>query len=172
MEKKKRIGRNKKVWLLILIEVCVILFIAAQLTPNEKQAAQLGSALQENFAVVLSDESMNCLYQKENRGWLGDGEGYSVWQVTDSQQLLQEIDWIEGAQPFQQQLFQEVVQSESLDVDRYYLPQDWEHEGYYYQTIDADGYGDDQLLLIFLPQGKLGDGLQYKNLLFVIERYS
>lgn len=95
-----------------------------------------------------------------------------VWQIEDSQQLLQDIDWAEEGQPFQQQLFQEVVQSESLDVDRYYLPQDWEHEGYYYQTIDADGYGDDQLLLIFLPQGKLGDGLQYKNLLFVIERYS
>ena len=172
MEKKKRIGRNKKVWLLILIEVCVILFIAAQLIPSGKQAPQLGSALQENFAVVLPDEPMNCLYQKWNQGRLDDGNVYSVWQMEDSQQLLQEIDWIEGAQPFQQQLFQEVAQSESLDVDRYYLPQDWEQAGYYYQTVGADGHGGAQLLLIFLPQGKLGDGLQYKNLLFVIERYS
>lgn len=163
-------SKQKKLWLLILIEACVVLFIAYQCSDYAVSKPTL-DYVNESFAVNLSDEQGHQLYNESKRGWFGDGDVYSVWQFEDSEQLMQAVEWKSG-KAFQQPLFQSIVQATFLEVDGYYLPRDLDQDAYYYECIDKEGYGDDKLLLVFTPQVKLGDGLQYKNLLFVVEYYS
>lgn len=160
--------KNKKVWLLLLVELAIVLFIGYQCHASFSPSFQV---INTNFDVQLSEKSGHQLYSESERGWFGDGDVYSVWQFEDTEPLMQAVEWKTG-KAFQQPLFQSIVQATFLEVDGYYLPRDLDQEAYYYECIDKEGYGDDKLLLVFAPQVKLGDGLQYKNLLFVVEYYS
>lgn len=84
--------------------------------------------------------------------------------------MLDKLNWQSG-QPFQHELFQTVT--DLTELDTYYLPNDLKQQGwYYYIGQDKDGYEDDRMLLILVPEVKMGDGLQYKHLLFIVELYS
>lgn len=161
-------GTYKKRLLLFLVEGLILFLIFWPVytelhdTPN--------NYIQRNFALDLSQKHANQLYTKNTQGWFGDGEIYSVWQYDDATVLEEMLPWQQG-KGFQLQLYQQVVRW--AQPDSYYLPYESEQEVYYYlQEFDADGRTDDKILLIYAPQVKLGDGLQYKNLLFTSEWYS
>ena len=161
--------KNKKVWLLILLELLVVLFITYQCHGGTERTRTFQYD-NNNFAFHLEAGRGNCLYEAEDRGWFGDGEVYTVWQIEDIKPLLDKLNWQSG-QPFQHELFQTVT--DLTELDTYYLPNDLKQQGwYYYIGQDKDGYEDDRMLLILVPEVKMGDGLQYKHLLFIVELYS
>lgn len=74
--------------------------------------------------------------------------------------------------PLGNELYQDVLTF--LEVEQAYVPlsPEWQRGFSYWQKTDIDGNTDDQLLLLFLPQVTLGDGQEYRRLLFVLEWYS
>lgn len=164
------ITKEKKLWLLFFVEAAIILFIIYQITVGLHPKPTLDH-LNSNFKVSIPVEQINRLYETNDRGWFGDGDRYSVWQCQDDAPFItQASEWHQG-QAFQQDLF--TLVKDRLQPDGYFLPRELQQEDCFYLIAeDAEGYGDDQVLLIYTPQVKLGDGLYYKNLLFVIEWYS
>lgn len=163
-------GSRKKRLLLFLVEGLVLLLICWPIYTAFHPTPPSLNHIQNNFALDISTEHANQLYNKNTQGWFGDGEIYSVWQYDDSAILEGLLPWQQG-KGFRQQLYQQVVSH--AQPDSYYLPFESEQEVYYYlQEFGADGYTDNKILIIYAPQIKLGDGLQYKNLLFILEWYS
>lgn len=160
---------HKKRLLLLLVEGLVLLLIGWQVYAGMHPVPTL-EHVRKNFGISVTTEQANRLYEKNTQGWFGDGEIYSVWQYDDGAVLETLLPWQQG-NGFQQQLYQQVVKAN--EPDAYYQPRALGQDVFYYlQDHDADGHGDDQILFIYTPQITLGDGLQYKNLLFVLEWYS
>ncbi len=131
------------------------------------------SNLQEVFGVHwLPEQELALLYCQTDRGWLGDGQTYSIWQYTgDMKQFFAQGYW-RADKPLGNELYQDVLTF--LEVEQAYVPlsPEWQRGFSYWQKTDIDGNTDDQLLLLFLPQVTLGNGQEYRRLLFVLEWYS
>lgn len=159
----------KKRFLLFAALGIILLLLIWQIYPVLYPSPNLDH-VQKNFNVSLPTERANCLYKINSQGWFGDGENYSVWQYEDAVELQNLLPWQAG-KGFQQPLYQQIT--EQMKPEGYYLPRQLEQDCYYYlQEYDADGRDDDRLLCIYAPQVKLGDGLRYQNLLFVLECYT
>ncbi len=160
---------HKKRLLLLLAEGLVLLLIGWQLYAGVHPAPDL-EHVRKSFGIAVPTAQANQLYRINTQGWFGDGEIYSLWQYPDDARLENLLPWQQG-QGFQQPLYHQVVKA--AEPSKYYRPVTLDQDVFYYlQDHDADGHSDDQILLIYAPQITLGDGLQYKNLLFVLEWYS
>lgn len=158
--------RNRKLWLLIFF-ILVMVVIYPRNNTAKMKAFEYDNI---NFGFRLAAGCGRCLYEAEDRGWFGDGEVYTVWQIEDIKPLLEKLNWKSG-KPFQHELF--VTATSLIELDKYYYPKDLNQRGwYYYIGCDKDGYDDDRMLLILVPQARLGDGVQYQHLLFIVELYS
>lgn len=160
--------KQRKLWLLFFVEAIIILFIIYQVRVGLHQKPTL-DYVNDNFNISIPVKQMNCLYQIDNWvAWAGDGFFYSVWQCEEDAPLIAQAQQWQQGQAFQQDLFITVV--DDLTPDGYFVPRELQQNNCYY-LIAKDARGLNQILLIFTPQVKLGDGLQYKNVLFVIEKY-
>ena len=159
--------RTKWIWVLLLVELCIVFFIGYQLHGAFPKSYSL-DRLNDNFGISISTEEMNCLYEKDTQNWVGKGVVYSVWQCQDNASIVTWAKNWEKGKVFQFPLFSYVQENAELQVNVSYLPRNLMQEGNYYQMKD----GDKQVFLIFILDGMLEDGLHYRNLLFVVEQYN
>ncbi len=125
------------------------------------------SHIESTFRVDISVQGAERLHYHNTQGWFGDGEEYSVWQYNDTETLLQAVEWSQGA-AFRHDVFTKVTTEGIEQPDGYSLPREMDQEvSYYYQDDN-----DNELLLIYAPEARLGDGVTYQNLLFVAAWYS
>jgi len=132
------------------------------------------NAVNTNFGIDLPTSGEKILYEVEDRGWMGDGQSYHVWRYRDQQPVLQALNWRQGAE-YPTELPDAVLEwlQKDVEVDENFLPQELGEEVFYYwQKHGADGYGDNQLFLLFAPQATLRNGQSYENVLFVYEWYT
>lgn len=154
--------KNRKFCILILLVLPLLLAYQCQVN----QEPDLNKSTKQ-FPVTIPTERLRCLFWVDGRNFLGDGSCYSVWQCDeDAPLIVQATQWEKVDFLFQSEAFR--LNYADVALDSNWLPQDKTAE--LYCLLAGDTYKE--LTLGFAPEIILGDGLQYKNLLFVMEWYS
>lgn len=123
--------------------------------------------IQSSFGVEIATDGATRLYTHNTQGRFGDGEEYSVWQYQDADDLQLNVE-LQTGPAFRHDVFDRVTTQGAETPDGYYLPRELDQEvSCYYQDDN-----DNELLVVFAPEVRLGDGKTYQNLLFVAAWYS
>ena len=152
-------------WFKVFLIVCIIGLAGVCLVYNLVLKPDLDS-VEKNFGVLVSTEQAVRLYNHNTQGWAGDGECYSVWQYSSMDDFVLNTELQRGA-GFRQDVFDRVTTKGIELPEGYFLPRELDQEVYYYYQKTLD----DEVIIIFAPEVKLGDGKYYDNLLFVAEWY-
>ncbi len=164
-----RFGRNgddtmklkHQVFFLLLVVIILWICFLPYVMDNET----LPERVERKFSIQLPTEDANELYYASDWDDFGNGAIYSVWQYQSAKSLLQMEEWDEGNVIDFLELYNKTY--ETAQVESYYRIQD--EDTIIYSTGRRDEKYDDVLVLIYAPEMRMGDGLKYRNLLFIIE---
>lgn len=152
---------KRQVFFLLLVVIILWICFLPHFMDNET----LQERIERKFAIQLSTDDANELYYASEWDDFGNGAIYSVWQYQSAKPLLQMAEWKERNVTDFSELYNETY--ETAQVEPYYRIQD--KDTIVYSTGQWDEKYDDELILIYAPEVQMGDGLKYKNLLFIIE---